>query len=98
MQDYSAPKAMKQVGSLFERYKKRFVAPQASVEKMCAEVIKEVTGFSVSEENIKYTVSTKTIALSVPSILKSELKFHHQRILTTMKDRLGDRTTPQIIF
>ena len=98
MQPYTPPKPMKKVGDLFERYKKRFIAPQASVEKLCSEVIKEITGFEISADKISYTVSSKTLSLNVPSILKSELKFHHSKILETMKEKLGERGSPKNIF
>jgi hypothetical protein len=98
MQEYSAPKKMKRVGDLFERYKKHFVAPQATVEKACSKAIKEVCGFDVSADTISYTVSTNTIALQVPSVLKSEIKFHHTEILSRLQQELGEKGSPKIIL
>lgn len=98
MEQYSTPKAMKLIGDLFERYRTRIKAPQASVEKECAAVITKVTGFTVSVEQINYTVSTRTISLQVPSILKSELRFKQQQILQELENRLGKDGCPKIIF
>ncbi len=98
MDGYSTPRAMKQVGDLFEKYKTRFKAPQASVERECLLVIKQVTGFDILPAQIKYTVSTRTISLQVPSILKSELRFHHAAILQELETRLGKGGCPKVIF
>lgn len=97
MDNYSAPKKMKAIGDLFESYKKRLKAPQGSVKKQCVHTIKEVTGFDVSLDEMEYTVSTRTLYLKVPSILKSELKFHHKKILTRLKEELGEDVAPKFI-
>ncbi|MEY3783910.1 MAG: hypothetical protein RLZZ230_232 [Candidatus Parcubacteria bacterium] len=98
MDDYSVPKKMKQIGDLFERYRTRIKAPQASVEKVCVEVINEVTGYSVTLKQVTYTVSTRTLSIQVPSILKSELKFHYSEILRILKTRLGADGSPKVIL
>lgn len=98
MQEYSTPKAMKRVGDLFEKYRVRLRPPQASVEKECIQVIKEVTGFDITAGQISYRVSTKTISLHVPSILKSELCFYHQAILRELANRLGKDNCPTLIL
>lgn len=98
MREYHTPKAMKSVGDLFEKYKTRFKAPQASVEKACAEAINEVTGFKVTQAQVTYTVATKTISLQVPSVLKSELKFHHAAIMERLERELGRDGCPKVIL
>lgn len=96
--DYSTPKPMKRIGDLFESYKKRFKAPQASVEKEVIDVFKEVTGFELSPDQVVYTVSTKTLFLQVPSVYKTELRFHHPAVLKELKKRLGEEGAPQTIL
>ncbi|MBP6881088.1 MAG: hypothetical protein KBC35_00465 [Candidatus Pacebacteria bacterium] len=98
MQEYSAPKAMKRVGDIFDKYKIRFKAPQASVEKECIAVIKEVSGFDIKSNQVAYTVSTRTISLRVPSILKSELRFHQNAILQELENRLGKDGCPKALL
>ena len=98
MEDYSAPKKMKKVGDFFDKYRKRFKAPQASVEKACASVIQEVTGFGVKEEQVSYIVSTRTISLQIPSVLKSELRFHYPSILKKLEELLGKDGSPKVIL
>lgn len=97
MDSYSAPKPMKRVGDLFEKYRTKFKAPQASVKKECIVVIKEVSGFDILIEQIEYSVSTKTISLQVPSVIKNELKFHHSKILLILSEKLGNNNAPKII-
>jgi len=97
MDNYKPPAAMKQIGDLFERYKTRFKAPQESVEKEVILVIKDISGFELKPEQVSYVVSTKTISLQIPSILKTEIFFKKTEILQTLKNNLGKDSSPQII-
>lgn len=90
-------KQMQSLNSLLQVYKDRFIPPQASVEKVCAEVISGVTPFTITTDQITYTVHTKTIHLSVPSIVKTELTFYHNIILQELKNRLPKQTVPERI-
>lgn len=98
MDNYSTPKKMKTVGDLFEKYRVLLKPPQASVEKECLKVVKEVTGFDLSAYKITYTVSTRTISLGVPSVLKTEVKFHQTVILNKLRLNLGDKNCPERII
>lgn len=98
MREYFPPKPMKQIGDLFERYKKNLKAPQATVEKVCIEVIKKECGFDIDMKQLEYTVSTRTMYLRVPSLLSSELKLHRQQILNELKKRLGENGSPKVIL
>ena len=97
MEHYSTPRAMKRVGDLFLKYRTHFKAPQASVEKECLLVITEVTGYTLTSDQVTYTVSTRTISLTVPSVLKSELRFHQEAILIELKNRLGKDGCPLVL-
>jgi hypothetical protein len=98
MQAYEAPKKMKKVGDLFGKYSDRFKPPQASVEKECILIIKEVAGFTVPLGSVLYTVSNRTIFLKVPSLLKTELRFYHGQILSRLQEKLGERESPKVIL
>ena len=98
MEQYSTPKAMKQIGSLFERYKTRIKAPQATVEKEFVQVIKDVAGFHIKFEQVVYTPNTRTISLQVSSIIKSELTLKQQVIFQELENRLGKDGCPKVIF
>ncbi|MCB9815439.1 hypothetical protein H6785_02600 [Candidatus Nomurabacteria bacterium] len=98
MDDYSIPKKMKRVGDLFFKYKSHIKAPQATVEKACVEAIFKVTGFKIKKEDVRYTVSTKTLNLKIPSVLKSEVKFKYLDILEELKKTLGEKDAPNTII
>jgi hypothetical protein len=98
MREYSTPAKMKKIGDLFDCYRKTLFAPQKTVEKVCLITIKEVTGFILSEECVDYKVSTKTLYIKAPSLLKSELKFHHSIILEEVKKKLSGKEYPTTIL
>jgi hypothetical protein len=97
MDDYKAPMAMRRLGDLFERYRTKIKAPQASVEKECLVIIKELTQFDLKLSQLEYTVSTRTISLRVPSILRTEILFRKTEILEKLKAHLGADNCPTYI-
>ena len=97
MQEYTSPQAMKRLGDLFEKYKHRFKAPQSSVEKESIVVIKELTGYELSTEQVSYTVSTRTISLQIPSLLKTEVLLRQGDILRELEKRLGPTEAPKLL-
>lgn len=82
------------VKDLFEKYRKHLQAPQKSVELEAIRVIGEVTTLTLKEHQVAYTVSTRTLALRVPSLLRQELKLHQAEILLELKTRLGEKSAP----
>lgn len=97
MDSYSTPKPMKRVGDLFEKYRTKFKAPQATVKKECIIIIKEVSGFDIKIEQIEYSVNTRTVSLQISSLLKSELSFHYPQIILLLNQKLGSDVAPKII-
>ena len=91
-------KKMKQVGDLFAKYRKLLKPPQASVEKEFVVVVKDVAGLTISDEQVHYKVSTRTIGLTVPSLIKTEIKFKEQEILHEITNRLGEGNQPTTII
>lgn len=87
-----------QLGNLLARYKAILKPPQASVEKECLMVIKEVSGIELLPHQVSYTVSTRTLVLKTPSLLRSELMLHRQAILTELKKRLGEKGSPDTLL
>jgi hypothetical protein len=76
------------VGSLFEKYAKTLKPPQRSVEKMACEVIEAIVGCVLTSEQVSYTVSTRTLYVKAPALLRSEIKLHSNEILEVLRDRL----------
>ena len=89
---------MKHIGDLFEKYKKNLKAPQASVIKQVTKVIGEVTNLPVTEKYVQYTVSTKTVHISAPSILKQEILLQKTEILKQLRMELGEQSAPKTII
>ena len=88
---------MKHLGSLFERYQKILVPPQASVEKRVAEIITASTPLTITPEQVSYSVPSKTISLKVPSVLKSELFHYRESILKQLETEMGVKHCPKVI-
>jgi hypothetical protein len=82
------------VRDLFAKYRKHLQAPQKSVELEAIRVIGEITNLTLKEHQVAYTVSTRTLAIQVPSLLKQELKKHQPEILIELKARLGEKSAP----
>jgi hypothetical protein len=82
------------LSDLFEKYKTTLKAPQGAVIDCFIDVVKDVIGLPIRKESIKYTVYSKTLSVSVPGPLKSEIKLHKEEILAHMKGRLGEQNAP----
>jgi predicted nuclease of predicted toxin-antitoxin system len=87
-----------QLGNLLLRYKTHFRPPQASVERECILVIKDITGIDVGIHQITYNVPTQTIILKTPSLVTSELKTKYSAILSALQKRLNSPNPPKTII
>jgi hypothetical protein len=88
---------MKHISDLFQKYKNTLTAPQSSVVKEFVSVCKEVCGFDITEKQCSYTVSSKTMYVSVPSVLKSELLQKETIVIEVLNQRLGKNAPKHII-
>lgn len=86
------------VRDLFEKYRKTLQAPQKTVEIECVRVVGELIGLRLKEEQVSYNVASRTLSLNTSSIIKQELKLHHESILNELKSRLGVKNSPQCIL
>jgi hypothetical protein len=86
------------VRDLFEKYRKNLQAPQKSVEIESIRVIGELTSIKLNENQVKYTVNSRVLSINASSLVKQELKFHHEKILSELKNRLGIKNSPQCIL
>jgi hypothetical protein len=84
-----------QLGNLLLRYKNHFKAPQATVERLCIDIVKEVLEVDLQPQQVIYTPSTQTIIFKTPSILTSEIKTHHIKILEELQKRLDNSSLPK---
>ena len=88
---------MKHISDLFARHKKNLKPPQGVVVKEFVLVVKQVLGFDIKVEHCSYVVSTKTLHLNVPSVLKSEILRQKERVMSELKKQLGNNSPQQIL-
>lgn len=86
------------LSNLLAAYKDRFKPPQASVERLVIETVKEVTGVELRPSQVIYTVSTKTIKLNTPSILRAELQASQNAIKQSLKQKLPEHNIPEVFI
>lgn len=85
------------ISALFAKYHATLKPPQATVERAVCTAINERVGCSLHNEQIRYTVSTKTIYISAPSVLKQEIRLHIPEILAEIRTVLPKETNMVIL-
>lgn len=83
-----------QLGQLLERYKRLLKPPQASVEKEAISVIAAVSGITLTSTQVRYTPSTRTLAITAPSVIRSELLRITPTLLSQLQNELGAGHAP----
>jgi len=86
------------VKDLFSKYKNRLAPPQKTVEMEVIRVVGEIVGITLTEAQVSYTVSTKTLSIRVSGIVNQEVKIKNREILAELKKRLGEKNSPSQIF
>ncbi|MEZ4103873.1 MAG: hypothetical protein R3B60_01150 [Candidatus Paceibacterota bacterium] len=86
------------VGTLFEKYKNTLIAPQKTVETEALRVIGEMVGIKLNEDQVSYTVSAKILYINSSSLVKQEIVFHKEKILSELVKNLGQKNSPQNIL
>lgn len=85
------------ITDLFEKYTKRLSAPPSTVIRTFQEVVEDLYGIRIKDEQCVYTPSSRTVALSVSGPVKSEVLLKQKEILKHMKGRLGEQNIPESI-
>ncbi len=85
------------IGDLFAKYRATLQPPQATVERAVCTAINERVGCSLESRQIRYTVATKTIYISAPSVLKQEIRLHIPEILAEIRTVLPRETAMVIL-
>lgn len=83
------------VSSLFDKYKKTLVAPEASVISAFLEVVEDLLSVKLSREKVKYNPTSRTLSLNGLGALRSEVKIREGEILDHLRGRLGDKCSPK---
>lgn len=89
---------IKQLSSLFDKYKNTLRAPQGSVVTAFCEVVDDVLEISLTKEQVKYNTHQKTITLKTSGVVVSEIKLNKKEILNHLKGRLGVNSAPKDIL
>jgi len=86
------------VKDLFAKYRQILQAPQKSVEVEAIKVVGEVLGIKLSEDQIKYTVSSQILHIKASGMLKQEIKIREKEIIKNLKQTLGAKSSPKTIL
>ncbi len=89
---------VKKIGDLFGKYKNILKAPQGVVISAFIEVVDDVLGIKIPKECVSYTVYNKTLTLRISGPLKTEILLKKQEILTHVKGRVGQKSSPKVIL
>lgn len=86
------------VSSLFDKYKKTLVAPEASVVSAFLEVVEDLFSVKLSREKVRYNPTSRTLSLRGLGALRSEVKIREGEILNHLRGRLGDKGSPKRVM
>ncbi len=86
------------IKDLFSKYKNTLIAPQATVEIELIRVVGELVGVTLREDQVSYTVSTRTISVVASGMIKQEIRLKQDAIVAELKKRLGAKNAPQHII
>jgi len=89
---------IKRVADLFEAYKKRLKAPQRTVVQCFVEVVEDVCGIALKASQVRYTPAARTVTLSLPGQIRTEILLQKDEVLTHLKGRLGSQSAPKDII
>ena len=84
------------ISSLFAKYQATLKPPQASVERVVCVAVNEVVGCTLTPDKVRYTVATKTIYVTAPSVLKQEIKMVIPEILEAVRREIP--TAAQLVI
>ncbi len=89
---------IKPINRLFEKYRNQLIAPQGSVKKAFCEIVFDLYGYKVREDQVAYSVHNRTLTLKTPSALKTELLLKKKELITHLKGRLGEKNAPTTLL
>ena len=95
---YMRGEGIKNIGTLFERYKNILRAPQGTVVTTFQEVVEDLFAYKIKKDNCNYTVASRTIFLNINGPLKTEIMLRKEEILAHLRGRLGDKSAPKDII
>ena len=94
----SRGEGIKKISLLFEAYRKRLRAPQRTVEDAFREVVHDVCGFDIKKEYVSYKPASRTLMITAPGPMKTEILLKKDEVLAHLKGRLGLSSAPKNIL
>lgn len=91
-------KGPKKISALFDVYRKRLKAPQASVVHALCEVVQDLLGITLEEQRVEHDPRTRITRLNIRGAQKSEILLHKEEILTHIKGRVGSQNAPTTLI
>lgn len=88
---------IKKIDTLLQKYKQNIRAPQESVVRAFKKVVSDELGITLPKESIRYTVSSRTIAVGISGPRKSEIMLHKGKLLAACTAALGEKNAPHHI-
>jgi len=89
---------VKKIGDLFEKYKNKLQAPQATVVNGFIEVVEKEFDYHIQKHLCTYSPHSKTISLSISGPVKTEILLNQNLILTELSKKIGEKNTPKQIL
>jgi hypothetical protein len=89
---------IKKVADLFESYKKRLRAPEASVIACFCEVAGARLSVPVAPRDVQYRPQSRTLVIRASGPLRSEILLASEEIVRAMRERLGAGNAPEHII
>lgn len=86
------------INQLFEKYRTHLRAPQQSVVEEMRRIIHEVVGVELKNQQLTYSVATRTLAIQAPGLIRQEIILKQTIILQSAKTRLGVKNCPHTIL
>lgn len=86
------------IKDLFAKYKTLLIAPQKTVELELIRLVGEKIGITLKEEQVSYSVYTRTVHCNVSGLIKQEIKLRNKELLQEITKRLGKRNAPEQIL
>ena len=90
-------RGIRNISEFFEVYKKKLTAPERTVISAATELFNDLYGITLSNKQISYSAATKTLAISAPGPIQSEIRLHKEEILAHLRARLGEKSAPKSI-
>lgn len=83
------------IKDLFSKYTSVLKAPQKVVIEHFIHIVFEVLGYTLKKEQCRYNPTTHTINLTVSGVLKTEIIFKKQELLTKLNSLLSKKDAIQ---